>query len=694
MSDAIERSTRRPEWSSAWAAYVVDRAGVDDEYAWPAAVAVEGEDAGGSVTAPDALLGAGGPAAVIRTSAGSQVRLVVDFGRVVSGYAELGIVSATGAPIRVAYSEAVQYLGRDGDAATDPDNFFYQGYTLGSDAKPDGRVDVFEPPLEPVMLRSAALRGAQRYIGISLDGPGTAALDFIRVATTNRRSDYSGYFLCDDDLLNRAWYASAHTLALATIRSRKRNPAARWVIVDGPKRDRLAYGANLGVAGVTGYSLDAGYREIVRDTLNLFAWQQEPDGTLPAASEIDVPSRLGDPGPPVGAPEGFGPPAEAGLARLDSYAAWWVVCLDEYLRYTGDSEFVAPLLPVARRVIGLLDAHAGDDHLTRNDLYGKTYTINWHPPDPAIGADAWENASYVGALRALAALERRVAADAAAAQALEARADTVRAALVDRLWDDPVGAMRQNTEAPDVDHTGDASTGAVYFGLLDDDRARRALTHLGERLASPHGTLTTTRADNAYMTRFISPFILVQEAMARIRHGDDAAALRLVRQCWGAMLRFGPGTVWEQVGPDGAPGGAGTVGGGGTSLAHPWSSAVPVLTTGILGVAPEEDGFRTWRVEPHLADLRWAEGRVPVPGGSLAVRWRRASDDQSFELSVEAPAGTVGRVVVPLLGADRTIARDGAIVWDDDHAVDPATARRAGDTVVVEGVTGSATFAW
>jgi len=692
MSDAIERSLHRPECSSAWEAYIVDRAGAGDEYAWPAVVSVEGEAPGGQITRPDALLRADGEVTVVHAPAGGQLRLVVDFGRLVSGSVELGVVSATGAPIRLAYSEAVQFLGREGDAATDPDDFFYRGYTLGSDAKPDGRVDVFPPPPAPTVLHSAALRGAQRYIAVSLDGAGTAKLDFIRVLTTNRRSNYDGYFLCDDDLLNRAWYASAHTLAVATIRNQKRNPYGRWVIVDGPKRDRLAYGANLGVAGIAAYAQDGGYREIVRDTLNLFAWQQEPDGTLPAASEIDVPSELGDPGPPRGAPEGFGPPAEAGLARLDSYAAWWVICLEDYLRYTGDTEFVAALLPVARRVIGLLDAHAGDDCLTRNDLYGKTYTINWHPPDPAIGADAWENASYVGALRALGALERRVAGNLSAADALEARADVVRDALVDRLWDDAAGAMRQNTEAADVDHTGDASTGAVYFDLLDDDRARRALAHLSERLGSPYGTLTTTRDDNTYMTRFISPFILVQEAFARMRHGDDEAALRLVRQCWGAMLRFGPGTMWEQVGADGTPGGAGTVGGGGTSLAHPWSSAVPVLTVGVLGVAPDADGFRTWRVEPHVADLRWAQGRVPVPGGSLAVRWRRGPGDRTFELSVEAPAGTIGRVYVPLLGADRTIARDGTIVWDRGHG--SPSVRRVGDAVVVDGVTGSSTFAW
>lgn len=664
-----------------------------DTFARPDAVEIDGAPA--DVTNAEGLLGGPGEQTTLVATADGGTRLVVDFGRVVSGWVELGVRAAAGAPIRLAYSEGRQFLGRGGDAATDPDDFFYNGYTLGSDAKPDGRVDVFDPPVGPAVLRSAGLRGAQRYLAVSLDGPGSVTIDFVRIEQTNRPSSYDGHFLCDDELLNEAWFASAHTLDLATIRNTRRNPDARWVITDGPKRDRLAYGANMSVAGIAAYFQDHGYRDVVRDTLNLFAFQQEPDGTLPAASEIDVPCVLGDPGPPTGPPEGFGPPAEAGMARLDSYSAWWVTCLDDYLLWTGDTDFVTPLLPVARRVVDLLESHVGEDGLVRNDLYGKTYTINWHPPDPAIGADAWENASYVGTLRALARLERDVARDEAAAARWEARAEQVRLALISALWDDEVGAMLQNTEAPKPDHTGDGNAAALLLGLLDADQANRSMAFLEHELASPFGTLTSEHGDNEYMTRFVSPYILTQEAQGRIRHGDDLGALRLLRLCWGAMLRFGPGTTWEQVGADGTPGGAGTVGGGGTSLSHPWSSCVPVLSGDVLGVRPIADGFTRWAVEPHPGDLRWAQGAVPTPGGGLlTVRWERAEDDDSFTITVSAPEGTTGRVAVPLLGADRTVALDGRVVWRDGAAADGTDVTARPGAIVVDGLTGTATLAW
>lgn len=688
MATKAEALSREPIAVEDWNHLFQGQMGVHAE---PVAVEVDGDEE--DVGDAEALIAGAAGVARLRAVDGEGTRIVVDFGCVVSGWVELGVRAASGGPIRLAYSEARQFLGREGDAATEPDDFFYQGYTLGSDAKPEGRVDIFVAPTERSTLRSAGLRGAQRYLAISLDGPGEVEIDFVRVEQTNFQSPRGGHFVCSDELLNRAWYGSARTLELATIRNTARNPDGRWVIVDGPKRDRLAYGANMSVAGIAAYYQDDRFREVVRDTLNLFAFQQEPDGTLPAASEIDVPCALGDPGPPQGPPEGFGAPAEAGMARLDSYGAWWVTCLLDYLRHTGDAGFVAPLLPVARRVVALCESHAGESALWRNDLYGKTYTINWHPPDPCVGIDSWENASYCGTLRALAVLEREVAGDEAAAARLEDLAERVHAELLARLWDPEAGAMLQNTEAPTPDHTGDGTAAMLLFGLLDEEQAAAALAFLDGPLAGPVGTLTTAREDNEYMTRFVSPYILAQEAAGRIRYGDEAGAVLLVRKCWGAMLEFGPGTTWEQVGVDGTPGGAGTVGGGGTSLAHPWASAVPFLSVELLGVRPLAAGFGRWAVEPHPADVEWAQGSVPTPAGPLVARWRRHGEE-AFAVRVEAPAGTSGEVALPLFGCDPEVALDGETIWRAGRPCGGAAVRREGDRLVVADLAGAHTLAW
>jgi hypothetical protein len=105
-------------------------------------------------------------------------------------------------------------------------------------------------------------------------------------------------------------------------------------------------------------------------------------------------------------------------------------------------------------------------------------------------------------------------------------------------------------------------------------------------------------------------------------------------------------------------------------------------------------GYRTWLVAPQTGDLEWAQGTVPTPQGGLVSRWVRGAGDRSFTLTVSAPAGTSGTVRVPLLGRSRTIAMDGAVVWQDGAPAPGVTAVQRDGAVEFSGVTGSHTFAF
>lgn len=687
-------TAQRPiERDASWKKYVL---AVPGRYVTPASVSIEGDARGASNES--ALLTEGNGAATLTTTAAGSTRLIVDLGVLASGYVEIGVTRSSGAPLRLSYAEGRDSLGSNGDASSDPDDFFYNGRTLGTDDDPDGRADVFAPVSKPTVLRSPGLRGSQRYIAITLDGPGSATLDFIRLEQTNFASSYDGYFLSSDEQLNRAWYASAYAIDLSTIRDRRRTPSASWVIVDGPKRDRVAYAGDLRVVAQSAYYQSSEYRQIVRDTINLFACQQDPDGTFPAASVIDVPCKLGDPGPADGSPEGFGAPGEAALARIDSFTAWWVVTLADYMRYTGDKAFVEPLLPVARRAVQFFIDHARDGALWYADNYDGRLAFSWHTPDKAQGIDAYGNAAYYGALRGLAELERTIAGDHTAAEALDRRAEQVRTDLIAKLWDPAAGAMILNSEDPRRDHTADANAGALLFGMLDEQRARDAMTHLEKTLGTPFGTANSEYDDNPYMSQYISPYIMAQETLGRFRYGDGAGALRLIRTAWTHMLKEGPGTPWEEIAINGGAtiprAGTSLVDGDHVDLAHAWSTAVPALSMYLLGVRPVTDGYQEWIVEPTPVDVQWAQGDVPTPAGTLSARWRRGEDDSSFTLTIEAPRGTSGQVSVPQLGAARTIAVNGTVVWRDGAPVSVLKAALQGDRVVFSGVTGNNTFFW
>ncbi|GCB52118.1 alfa-L-rhamnosidase [Streptomyces sp. NL15-2K] len=696
---AVALSREPVNLDPAWRQQVL---GVPGTFVPPESVTAEGND--GTVTGADGVLQEGGAAAALTTTAPRGARLVLDLGVLAGGYVELGVRRASGAPVRASYAEARQYLTPDGDADPDPDGYFHKGRTLGTDDDPDGRADVYAPPSAPTVLRSPGLRGSQRYIAITLDGPGSLTLDFVRVRQTTFPGAYDGHFLSSDPVLNRAWYASAYGVDLSTARGPRTatGQAPPWVVMDGPKRDRTVYAGDVQLVALGAYQQGAAYRRILRDTINLFACQQLPDGTLPVTSRIDVPCEPGAPGPPDGSPAGFEPPALAAEVRLDSFTALWVVSVADYLRFTGDRQFVRSLLPVARRAVRFFDARASDTDggLFRTADYGGLPAQNWHTPDRAAGVDATTNAAYYAALRSLARLERSVAGDRGAATALDRRADHVRTALLTRMWDPEAGAMTLNADDPRGDHTADSNAAALVFGVLDPEQARHATAYLDTHLSGPYGTLTTRHADNPYMTRYISPYVMGQESLGRFRYGDGAGALRVIRSAWGHMIRNGPGTPWEEVGADGNPTvprpGTSLTWGGHVGMAHAWSTAVPALSMGVLGVRPLGDGYRTWAVEPDPVDLRWAQGDVPVPAGEISVRWRRGAGDDSFALTVRAPKGTTGRVAIPLLGADRTIAINGRVAWLDGRPSGDAGrgAHQVGDTVVFEAVSGTRTFAW
>jgi alpha-L-rhamnosidase len=681
------------------------------EYVYPKSVSVEGNIA--EVRNPAGILKAHPQAVVsepetttITTTGDGSAQIVVDLGKVACGFVELGVVSASGAPIRMSYAEYLPNLGKWGDGDTRPDTWFYAyGNTGGPDDDPDGRADVFPPPIitppkKYTVLISPGIRGSQRYIAITLDGKGTATLDFIRIRQTNYSGKYDGHFLSSDAILNAAWYGSAYAIDLSTARDTRFNPNSNWIILDGPKRDRLAYNNDLRIVGQSAFYQGIEYHTIIRNCLNLFAVQQLPDGTFPFASRADVPYEpYTDPGSADGMVEGY-EDLWTSYLRIDSFTAWWIIQLDDYLRYSGDVKFVELMLPVARRAIEFFKAHTEPDSaLWLTDNYDQKQATTWHTPYEWRGIDVYGNEAYYAALLSLARLEREVANDEAKAQELEELAGKVKQELVAGFWDEEADAMLLNSDSPKPDHTADANVGALLFNLLDTEKAKRVIEHLSTRLGTPYGTVNSEFPDNPYASQYISPYIMANEAIVRFNYNDGKGALDLIRRAWGNMLALGTGTPWEEIGLEGKPETARKEDIvidyiGFLDLAHAWSTAIPALSMNIVGVKPMKDGYVEYSVEPKPVDLIWAQGAVPTPSGSINVRWIRGKDDRSFVMTVEAPEQYTGNISVPLLGGRHDIAMDGKMAWSKGMAADGFEAVQRGDTVVFKGVNGNHTLAW
>lgn len=704
----VELSKHPIKEDPSWKTYMLNSKGT---YVYPKSVNVEGNSE--EIRNPEGILSAHPMAdlseietCTISSSADTSSRIIVDLGKTASGYVELGVVNASGAPIRMSYAEYLPALDRWGDGDTRADTWFFSyGNTGGPDDDPDGRADVFPaplltPPKTYTVLISPGIRGSQRYIAISLDGEGTAILDFVRVRQTNYSGDYDGHFLCSDEILNNAWYASAYAVDLSTARDTRFNPDANWIIMDGPKRDRLAYNNDLRNSGLSALYQGIKYHEIVRNCLNLFAVQQLPDGTLPFSSRIDVPYKpYQDPGPADGMVQGY-EDLWTEWIRIDSYTLWWIIQLDDYLLYSGDREFTKLMMPVARRAIAFfMDKTEADSALWITDAYDGKIANVWHTPDECTGIDVYGNEAYYGALRSLARLERDIAGDENKALELEGLAERVKRELIREFWDEEAGAMLLNSQSPKEDHPADANVGALLFGLLDSKQAERVIDHLNTRLGSSFGTLNSEFDDNPYMSQYISPYIMSNEAIARFQYNDGLGALNLIRKAWGNMLKEGAHTPWEEVGINGKPETIRTAGRGldymsFLDLAHAWSTAIPALSMHLIGVVPTQDGYSGYNVCPILSDISWAQGTIPTQKGGVSVRWIRGKNDSSFVMTVEGPEGCKGNISVPLLAEEHIIAVDGKVAWLKNKSVNGFKAIRQGDMLIFNNFTGVHTFAW
>jgi alpha-L-rhamnosidase len=654
--------------SSAWKRYVID----PGKFVYPKAVYVVGNQpqnahdtrglkgpGHGAMT-----LNAGG----VNASGVGSPSLLLDLGVNVGGYVEVGVSSSNGAPIRLGYSESLDRLTPRGDTGVSQ-------FSFGASDDPDSRTDVFQTT-GPVQFRSPGIRGAERYISLQLDSPGTATIDYVRVETEHLHpgpSDYLGYFLSNDRLLNRAWYSSAYTFAMDSFRDlRPGYSFSRTVVSDGAKRDRAIWAGDMNMEDLVGnYSL----REapaILRGSLQAFSCLQYGDGQLAPVTQIAT-QCPNNPPPPVADATHFPSSAQPAAPdlRLPQYTAAWVIALRDYLLLTGDRGFARRMMPVVRRGLDYFLARL-DGGLYRTP--SRVLTINWHPFDAAGGIDTYTNASLFRALQAGAQLERQVGRGKRAANAYMAQSAALRAAMMARLWDPRAGAFRLNTDDPSTNHTEDAQVESILGGITTQAQSLSALHFIDGHLMTTFG-VATGESDDPYMSRYISPFMSSTELLARLSVGDATGALELMRRTWGQMLAAGPGTVWESMQLNGLPRS------GGISLAHGWAGGpVPALSGYVLGIRPTAPGYRHWIVAPEPGDLRFAQGKAPTPHGAIASRWQRGG--HSFKLTVVAPKGTSGVVEVPVPRHAHTVAMDGKVV----HV------KRKGDIARFRKVKGQHTF--
>ncbi|WP_435226099.1 alpha-L-rhamnosidase C-terminal domain-containing protein [Streptomyces sp. Tue6028] len=499
-----------------------------------------------------------------------------------------------------------------------------------------GGIDTLQPTATGRI--SVSYHPGFRFALLTLTSPGSisisgAGVDFQGVRATP--ADYKGWFLSDDDQLNKMWYSGAYTLQL-NLKPAGLNGLADKRVYDGAKRDRSIWTGDLLVQGPTAISTlgDEG-ASYVKSSLDVLLATQRADGAIPGSPDFRKGSN------PAGSP----------LFYSNNYSGYGARAAIDYYRYTGDKDYITKILPALRAELAY-----NDKSLTASHLVASNDRDYWQASQ--TGEVTKYSIDYYILLKEMAWLERQ-AGSATLADEHDAKADQIKEAVNTKLWNPQLGAYGQSTDHPDV-LVEDANALALQYGFVPANRRDSVLKAL-KTLWTPHGAIMGPGLlDPTGHT--IEPFGNGMETAGRFTVGDANGAFDLMRRTWGQMVdKNDPlytGAFWEFKNNDGG------VNRATASLAHGWAASPTVqLTEQVLGVTPVNPGYATWNIKPHTGDLKWAEGSVPTKYGDIAVKWQsKEAKNSTFTLHTSTPRNTTGTIAVPVTN-NSTVKINGRTVY-------------------------------
>jgi hypothetical protein len=514
----------------------------------------------------------------------------LDFGETVAGTVRLDVEAPAGTRLDVAFGERE----RDGLLVDAFAHHALRYLARGDNDRHEG----FDP-----------VGGRHAVVSVRASGPVTLRVS-VQERLFPRRAD-SARFRCSDPVLERIFEVGLRTVDLCSLDA----------YIDCPTRELRAW---------TGDSVvHQAVHLATCDDWSLARWHPRmaaaprTDGMLPMAAV----SNFG------------GHPLEA--AYIPDWSLHWIRSVHNLMRYTGDRELVAGLLPQAEGVLRWFLPYLQGGGLL-SDVPGWVL-IDWSDV-PVAGTSAALNALWARGLRDFEDMARWLGDDGRGSWARRLRGELGRG--FDAFWDSARGLYRDHRVAGSVQPSVSRHTtaAAVCAGIVPRQRLAAVAARLAERAVLAHSSVSTEAFDAGEFERGLS-FVIdgrpepswdvhtqVLEAQPFFRYVvhdalAEAGRPELVADAcrdWSRLLSDGVRT-W----PESWAGG---------SRCHGWSSTpTRDLIVHTLGIAPAEPGFTRARVAPALGDLEWAEATVPTPHGPLRVRADRSC------VEVDSPVPFEGR---------------------------------------------------
>ncbi|KAJ4305170.1 hypothetical protein N0V90_000701 [Kalmusia sp. IMI 367209] len=585
----------------------------------------------------------------LTTSSGSAIfeddaATAYDFGKNIAGVVTLtvGSVSDSNQYIGVTFSESSLWVSnRSSDATADAgkdETLWFQPNAPGKYTAPRDKE-----------------RGGFRYMTLVHNGTGSVEITSAEVYFTpmphwedESLTNYTGYFHCNDELLNRIWYAGAYTNQMCTIDPQHGNALVHlrqinssvsdavnvtWynnytitngssALTDGAKRDRLVWAGDMAIA-VPGVVTSTNDVISIENSLNsLFAVQNSTTGQLPYA---------GRPFPSI---------------LSFTYHLYTLIGVADHYLYTGNLEYAASLWSQWKLALNFSISYVDDSGLM--NVTSPNDWLRFGMGGHNIEANAILYYTINQGLILAEALN-----DTEPVESWQTTAERIKSAANELLWDASLGLYIDNETTTLTPQDG--NSWAVVSNLtLNSSQIESISTKLAQRW-TPYGAPALEAADA------ISPFISGFELQAHFLAENTTAALGLMRLQWGFMLddpRMTNSTFIEGYSTTGELHYAPYLNDARISHAHGWATGpTSSLTFYVAGIQLLGSGGKTWRIAPSLGNLTIADAGFITGVGFFSAKTQVGSE--GLQIDFETPEGTSGEVRVPRLScAGRIIMQE------------------------------------
>lgn len=298
------------------------------------------------------------------------------------------------------------------------------------------------------------------------------------------------------------------------------------VFEDGPKRDRRLWIGDLRLQAIANYKTFKNY-DLVKRCLYLFAGLTNQDGQVPACLFLEPEPMPDD-------------------TFLYDYSLFFVDCLYNHYKATGDLEILVELWPAAYRQIEIGLQRLDERNIVNDDETWWAF-IDWNDD---LNKQASAQAVLIYCMKRALGLAELLGYDEK--EILKKRIDEISQSSLKHLWDKEQGFF---VSGKDRQVSWASQIWMVLAGVLPREENEALMDRLMKK--NPQIKLTTPYAYHHLIDALISS-------------GKKDLALKQMKAYWGQMVKEGADTFWELYNPEDksySPYGSNLI----NSYCHAWS---------------------------------------------------------------------------------------------------------------------------